>query len=293
MTTTELLARYENGKTCVSLYIDGTKIREYEGEPLPKYPESMDIKITNWCDAGCAYCHENSVPEGKHARGEDILEIVEGLPKGVELAIGGGDPLMHPQIITILKEFKDRGLVSNITVNGLHVYRHAQFIKNLRKNNLIYGVGISHQSSSYLEEVADSNTIIHFIVGVDQAQDARRILVQHNKILLLGYKNYGRGIKYLNEKVYSNVREWKYWVGTLLKKGIICFDNLAIEQLNLKDILTKDIWDKCYMGDDGKFTMYADAVKNTFAASSTSPRVPRGKLSALTFFQTLGGTDGH
>jgi len=195
---------------------------------------------------------------------------------------------MHPQIITILKEFKDRGLVSNITVNGLHVHRHAQLMKNLRKNNLIYGVGISHQSNSYIEEgVLNSNTIIHFIVGVDQAQDARRILVQHNKILLLGYKNYGRGIKYLNEKVYSNVREWKYWVGTLLKKGIICFDNLAIEQLNLKDILTKNIWDKCYMGDDGKFTMYADAVKNTFAASSTSPRVPRGNLSALAFFQTL------
>ena len=198
---------------------------------------------------------------------------------------------MHPDIITILKEFKDRGLVSNITVNGRHTYRHAQLIKDLRKNNLIYGVGISHQNTSFLEEgVLDDNTIIHFIVGVDQAQDARRILAQHTKILLLGYKNYGRGIKYLNEKVYSNVREWKYWVGTLLKKGVVCFDNLAIEQLNLKELLSNEVWDKCYMGDDGKFTMYADAVKNTFAASSTSSRVPRGKLSALTFFQTLGGT---
>lgn len=47
---------YQNGNTTVTLMSDGTKIREYEGVPLVVHPESIDIKITDYCDMGCSYC---------------------------------------------------------------------------------------------------------------------------------------------------------------------------------------------------------------------------------------------
>ena len=62
-----MLKSYMNGNTLVTIYEDGTKVREYDGTPVPVHPESMDVKITNACDAGCRYCHEKSVPSGKHA----------------------------------------------------------------------------------------------------------------------------------------------------------------------------------------------------------------------------------
>ena len=45
------------------------------------------------------------------------------------------------------------------------------------------------------------------------------------------------------------------------------FDNLAVEQLNLKEAF-KDIFDDYYMGDDGQFTYYVDLVYNTFSKLS-------------------------
>ena len=56
------------------------------------------------------------------------------------------------------------------------------------------------------------------------------------------------------------------------------YDNLAIEQLNVKEILFKDKqneWDEFYMGDDGNFTLYIDAVNQTFATNSCMPKEER------------------
>jgi len=61
---TSILHSYQNGNTLVNLYNDGTKTREYEGEPKPVFPESIDVKITNYCDAGCTFCHEKSTRLG-------------------------------------------------------------------------------------------------------------------------------------------------------------------------------------------------------------------------------------
>lgn len=56
----EILNQYINGNTLVTIYNDGTKIREYNKDPQPEFPESIDLKITDYCDMGCPYCHESS-----------------------------------------------------------------------------------------------------------------------------------------------------------------------------------------------------------------------------------------
>ena len=304
----QVIANYQNGNTHVSLYADGTKVREYEGNPAaPVHPESIDMKITDWCDAGCAFCHESSTVRGKHAEMMTINRMLFNLPAGVELAIGGGDPLSHPNIYFILQTIANRGLVANVTVNGQHIYRHYSFIQNMRQQKLIHGLGISFDNRmwhDYREEaapydanrpgngvmdftnVADSNTIVHFIAGEHDPREALNVSRLGYKILVLGYKQFGRGVKHFSPRVAHSIGAWKYWLNTIMSKGIVCFDNLALEQLKLKDRLPADLWQRCFMGDDGMFTMYADAVRDEYAISSTSTRWPALGQTAQEFFQT-------
>ena len=56
----------------------------------------------------------------------------------------------------------------------------------------------------------------------------------------------------------------------------------------LQQHLTPKQWDEFYMGDDGKFTMYVDAVKQEYARSSTSlDRVAFDKAGLLDYFKGL------
>ena len=101
----KLLANYKNGNYIVKIYSDGTKIRytsKDEFEAL--FPESIDIKITNYCDSNCSMCHERSDTLGKHARIDH--KFLTTLKRGTELAIGGGNPLSHPQLFEFLSLMK-------------------------------------------------------------------------------------------------------------------------------------------------------------------------------------------
>ena len=55
------------------------------------------------------------------------------------------------------------------------------------------------------------------------------------------------------------------------KFKVLSFDNLAIEQLEVQKLLSKEEWDEFYVGDDGTNTYYIDMVERKFARSSTAP----------------------
>ena len=74
------LAAYTNGNCSIEIHDDGTKTREWDGDAQPKFPESMDLKITDWCDGGCLYCHEKSTVNGRHSYLEDIQRLLSPLP---------------------------------------------------------------------------------------------------------------------------------------------------------------------------------------------------------------------
>lgn len=103
----KILYKYQNGNTTVTILENGTKIREYEDTPFIELPESVDCKITNMCDLNCPYCHEQSTINGKYADLEKLKTILLGLHPGTELALGGGDPISHPDLISFLKWCKE------------------------------------------------------------------------------------------------------------------------------------------------------------------------------------------
>ena len=80
-----------------------------------------------------------------------------------------------------------------------------------------------------------------------------------------------------DEYVTNNIEWLKNNFINLQKSGkfkLVSFDNLAIEQLDLEQQI-KDHpelglnWKNLYMGDDGDYSFYIDAVSHTFAKNST------------------------
>lgn len=274
----ELLGRYKNGNFVTTILSDGTKIRETkDDEFIPSFAENMDVKICNYCDMGCKFCHEGSTINGKFG---NILneKFIDTLHPYKEIAIGGGDATSHPDLIPFLQKLKERKVITNMTVNQIHFEKKQELIKKLVDEKLIYGLGVSlvNPTKHFIELIKQySNAVIHVINGVLKPSDIKALENNNLKMLILGYKHLRRGNEYFEEeqKDIEVKQQWLYenLEDIIQKFKVVSFDNLAIEQLDVKRLLTQEEWDEFYMGDDGKVTYYVDMVERKFAQSSTAP----------------------
>nr|DAR46311.1 MAG TPA: Molybdenum cofactor biosynthesis protein A barrel, LIGAND BINDING PROTEIN [Caudoviricetes sp.] len=273
-----LLGRYKNGNFVTTILSDGTKIRETEDDEfIPSFAENMDIKICNYCDMGCKFCHEGSTINGKFG---NILneKFVDTLHPYQEVAIGGGDATSHPDLIPFLQKLKERKVIANMTVNQIHFEKKHELIKRLVNEKLIYGLGVSlvNPTKHFIELIKQyPNAVIHVINGVLKPSDIKALENNNLKMLILGYKHLRRGNEYFEEE-QNDIETKQQWLyenleDIIQKFKVVSFDNLAIEQLNVKRLLTQEEWDEFYMGDDGKVTYYVDMVERKFAQSSTAP----------------------
>lgn len=270
----ELLGKVRNGNYDILMFTDGTKIRQNDLDCfIPEKPESMDIKITDRCDKGCPFCHENSTPTGYHG---DIFnaKFIDTLLPYTELALGGGNPLEHPDLIPFLQKCKKKSLIPNITINQTHFIKKFDLVKRLVDNQLIYGLGISlvEPTKDFIDKVKQfPNAVIHVINGVHTVETLQKLYDQGLKILILGYKYFRRGKQYYSEEVEFVKEQTRIFLPEILEHfDVVSFDNLALEQLKVKDLISEDEWNEIYMGDDGQFTCYIDVVRGEYALNSTS-----------------------
>lgn len=281
----ELLGAYRNGNYRTLIMDDGTKIRRTnDDEFVPDFAENMDIKITNCCDRNCLMCHEGSIPDGKHG---DIMneKFIDTLHPYQEVAIGGGDITTHPDLIPFLQKLKERKVIANITVNQIHFEQKQDLIKRLVNEKLIYGLGISlvNPTEKFISMIKQyPNVVIHVINGILKPLDIEALQNNNLKMLILGYKQLRRGTDWYTED-HENIVVRQMWLKENIcniydKFKVVSFDNLAIEQLNMRRFFTDKEWEEFYMGDDGNFTYYIDMVERKFAKSSTAPMDKRYDL---------------
>ena len=105
------------------------------------------------------------------------------------------------------------------------------------------------------------------------------------KLLILGYKNIGRGADYMKGKsdtINANIEFLKLNLPIMRQYfKVLSFDNLAIEQLDVKNVLfsgNEERWETFYMGDDGTHTMYIDTVAGKYSKNSCMSQKERYKI---------------
>lgn len=276
----KILGSYKNNDYTCTMFSDGTKIRWNDKDSFnPIKPESIDLKITNKCNMACNMCHENSTSDGKHG---DILNLpfIDTMFPYSEVAIGGGNPLTHPDLIEFLERLKERKIIASMTVNQMHFMQNIDLLKELTDNKLIYGLGISYiggRHSNCIEAIKQfPNAVVHVINGIVHMDSLEALANNDLKILILGYKEFRRG-KTLYDECGSQIDYLEAQFYDLLPKIVndgwfkcISFDNLAIKQLEPKRLMSEEDYKEFYMGDDGSFSLYVDSVKREFAKSSVS-----------------------
>ena len=280
-----VLAKYKNGNYEVTLFEDGTKIKTTQEETfVADHPDSIDLKITDYCENDCPMCHENSSRSGRH--GNLSHKIVDTFPSGMEVAIGGGNPLSHPDLLPFLARLKERGIIANVTVNLLDLLKNESTVEALIDTEAVHGVGVScakYDERAVAFALKHKNTVLHLINGVFPVEDYQKMMGKGLKILILGYKIFGRGVDFFSPSVVERMRRTKECLGEILRGfKVVSFDNLAIEQLDVKGAVGEAIFEQTYMGDDGEASMYVDLVKEEYAlSSSTAERAPlRDSLQA-------------
>jgi len=296
----KILHKYKNGNVDVTLYENGTQVLEYPDGSNPEYafPTSMDVHITNKCLFNCPQCHEGSSESGRHGDLNKLSEIISVLPHA-ELAIGGGDAFLHPELEPFLKRCKEQGLVCNLTVNQKQLKRDFNQLRRFIDEKLVYGIGLSVSSPRSWDGDREwwfagyEHTVLHLIMGIHTVEDLQilRDNFGFKKFLLLGYKVFGRGVEYYQknkETIDNNIKEWDDNILKLFQGCIISFDNLALEQLTLQGKLPEKLWNQSFMGEDFNHTMYIDVVEREYAPTSRSPKSDRVKwddMDFLTYFR--------
>jgi hypothetical protein len=345
---------YINGNYIVTFDRSGTRFRRAlrVGENFnPIFPDSIDLKVSNICDIGCPFCHENSVPTGKTCSWENLEQVLSPIKDyPIEIAIGGGDlTMIVPQVldfgswcsmntrfqlrITINSKsiIKRPGEKSEIVFNRHSTSHKDRYTRNvgsgsaalLSERHYFQAIGISISSFDDLHNLISNDgeegsllyrlggevnqVVWHIVIGVMPVSDFARILKEYTnnsdiyfgfsrlRFLILGFKQYGRAS---NVKEINELDEWRSIVKQTLwtarhvysmerLKCIFAFDNLAIEQLGIKESLSVTEWSELYLGDEFSSSMYINAVDGYFGHNSRSKEGIRSwdEISILDYFK--------
>jgi len=100
----------------------------YKAKPSP-FPRIINCFITEKCNFRCAFCHVDQSRQEKltDLPIESIKKIIKSAaPYHPSFQLSGGEPLIHPDIIEIIKYIKKYNLVVGLVTNGFFLKDKAQ-----------------------------------------------------------------------------------------------------------------------------------------------------------------------
>lgn len=262
---------------------DEIPTREHEWQPavagkteIPRAiaPELIDIKITDKCMGGCRYCYQDSHPDGEHAKDLHMLISACEQLKVFEVAIGGGEPLLHPNFVSILRRFRNAGVVPNFSTRDIAWLKDTQKAKQILDccGGYAFSVDNSEQILDVMKEVVYRGyrcPSFHVVVGAIEDWVLNRIIdVCIDKgyhLVLLGYKVCGRA--------KPSTRPRSTWYDHIKKKRAksryfaISADTSLIKEYSaeLEEAGVHPLFLEPY---EGAYNCYIDAVNHLIGPSS-------------------------
>lgn len=219
-TDDEICNNYHNTHPMKNSFRGRLRFSTSKDDPIPEFPELIDLRITNKCQHGCKFCFMDSKMTRSHAQISTIRFILSQIrDRQIEFSIGGGNILLHPHLDEILKMIKDDGHIVNVTIN---VKDCNTILTNKKFLNLfvecVDGVGISITEPDEVQIVNDfrdkfsdevgkynrkkgnynyysKHIVMHIIPEYLGFEKTKEILknAEFKNVLMLGYKTNGRG----------------------------------------------------------------------------------------------------
>lgn len=196
-------------------------------------PETIDIQITNWCDFGCSYCYQDSKKGQRHMSFDLFKKAIEDFEiPPYQVAIGGGEPVVHPHFCEMLEYLHGKGIVPNYTTAG-HILKDNVIEAT---NKFCGGIAMTYHAfkgfkwfkEHYLKLLSVYNKIqlnIHLIADQDVVKNLGDLqelqkLTPLNVVLLAYYPDVGRGTldRIMSKNIYN--KEFPEKLKIVLKEGM-------------------------------------------------------------------------
>ena len=106
------------------------------------FPFKIYIDITDKCQLNCKHCLTKNLNLSNELEYEKIKDIIDECDKnGVFFVkLGGGEPLLHPNIFKIIEDLSEKNILVSLSTNGYLINdRTAKFLK---KNNVKVSVSL-------------------------------------------------------------------------------------------------------------------------------------------------------
>lgn len=268
----------------------GTRVSfAFDGSPIVyKRPLLADVKITDYCPFACSFCYQGSTESGKPAILDDIRRVARALRKAevFEVALGGGEPTLHPDFEEVVDIFRYSGMVVNFTTKNLK-WLHKNKWWREKCGAVGFSLGNVGELLSFLDLRARS--VLHVIPGLYSGNDLKYLVErfleirdsyrdygEDSSILFLGWKPVGRAASMPPKNGEQDLPAILRGMKRLPK---ISIDTCLAAKWQAGGALD-GLPEWMYETKDGTSSFYVDAVARTSASSSYGeerwPWTPKG-----------------
>ncbi len=239
------------------------------------WPELADISISNHCSKECGFCYRDSKKNGSFMevkQYEYLLSCLQNERWGnvFQVALGGGEPLEHPDFKEIIQKTRDKGVIANFTTNGEYLdQKMIRFLENKIGALAISAGEIQELETRKIKLLAEAGikTNLHFILDKESIDEAIKILHgKYNKLLeningvvFLTYKPRGRATPDRCLAVDETFREFTALINENQCTARIGFDACFVPVLMKDTGVNVDYIDSC---ECGFFSVYIDENLN-------------------------------
>lgn len=242
-----------------------------------KTPDLVDVKITGYCpfvNLPChAYCYQASSPEGAHADMQYLMDLAHylGKAKVFEVAIGGGEPTLHPEFENVL------GMFASVHVSPNFTTRNYAWVTSNEQLLAETGSAVAFSVSSRDNAIAARSVvpneragkfsiqIVEGCVSNDELDGILDVWPRYLRVTVLGYKQQGHG---------ADLQPSGMVGADMLRRVCEHGWNVAIDTAMARHLGPEAISEfsaaVAVDAREGAFSCYVDAIGKTMAPSSYS-----------------------
>lgn len=264
---------------------DGTRVRMSFDNKVDtskgSAPELVDLKITNRCNSECNYCYQGSCPKGAHANSEFVKYTIMralGEMKVFEVALGGGEPTLHPDFWSFLKEAVYFGIKPSFSTRELSWLEDPTKRRIFKETCGAFALSVDgegevlHLIKAMHKHDLEDYVTIQYIPEANTFQDLKGVLeiadMHSIPVTLLGFKTTGRGAEYRERNKEEPITP-EQWKSVIDGSGNISVDT-AFASSHAEVLKAAGVAEWSYKIKEGAHSMYIDAVTGELAPSSYS-----------------------